>query len=141
MNAEKSPTLPATTMSMPFIEMLQRNDASPSITSKPPCPEAPAATEAKPFTHAPRHHVFGDRGSRISVYGYARVLVHAARVISGVPFDCDVDGRVDAHCDAVGAVRIPDPHVQFAFGQLVMPKMIELPKRPRREVERHARHK
>ena len=107
MNAEKSPTLPATTMSMPFIEMPQRNEASPSITSKPPCPDAPAATDAKPFTCTRPDIMFSaTRGSGIAVHGYARLLVHSGRVISGVTFDFDVDRRVDAHRDAVRAVRV-----------------------------------
>ncbi len=37
-------------MSIPFIEMPQRDEASPSITSSPPRPVAPAACEALPFT-------------------------------------------------------------------------------------------
>ena len=50
MNAEKCPTLPPTTMSQPFIEIPHREDASPSITTKPPCPDAPALSDACPFT-------------------------------------------------------------------------------------------
>ena len=42
------PTLPCTTMSMPFIEMPQREDALPLITSNPPCPVAPAYWLASP---------------------------------------------------------------------------------------------
>ncbi len=41
---------PPTTMSMPFIEMPQRALASPSMTSMPPRPEAPADCEALPVT-------------------------------------------------------------------------------------------
>ena len=45
------PTEPFTTMSMPFIEMPQRAEALPSITSRPPQPVAPARTAmASPFT-------------------------------------------------------------------------------------------
>jgi hypothetical protein len=50
MNAEKLPTLPPTTMSAPLSEMPQRRDASPSMISKPPWADAPAAVEAKPRT-------------------------------------------------------------------------------------------
>ena len=50
MNADMCPTEPFTTMSMPFIEMPQRADALPSITSSPPQPVAPAACEASPVT-------------------------------------------------------------------------------------------
>ena len=44
------PTEPFTTMSMPFIEMPQRAEALPSMTSRPPQPVAPADCEASPFT-------------------------------------------------------------------------------------------
>ena len=37
-------------MSMPFIEMPQRAEASPSMTSRPPRPVAPADWLASPFT-------------------------------------------------------------------------------------------
>ena len=44
------PTEPCTTMSTPFMEMPQRLEASPSITSRPPCPVAPAHWLALPLT-------------------------------------------------------------------------------------------
>ena len=50
MNADMWPTEPLTTMSRPFIEMPQRAEALPSITSRPPRPVAPADCEASPFT-------------------------------------------------------------------------------------------
>ena len=37
-------------MSIPFMEMPQRADALPSITSRPPLPVAPADWLASPFT-------------------------------------------------------------------------------------------
>ena len=42
MNALMCPTEPPTTMSIPFIEMPQRADASPRTTRRPPRPVAPA---------------------------------------------------------------------------------------------------
>ncbi len=50
MNALMCPMSPPTTMSMPFIEMPQRAAALPSMTSRPPCPVAPADWEASPRT-------------------------------------------------------------------------------------------
>ena len=50
MNALMWPTDPATTMSIPFMEMPQRALASPSMTRSPPRPEAPADCEALPLT-------------------------------------------------------------------------------------------
>ena len=44
------PTEPPTTISMPFIEMPQRDEASPSITSNPPLPVAPADSDELPLT-------------------------------------------------------------------------------------------
>ena len=109
MNAEKSPTLPPTTMSTPFIEMPQRNEASPSITSSPPCADAPAdyRSEALTCTRC-RHHVLGDTGSGVAMHGYSRLLVHPRAVVADVPFDFDLDRRVDTHRDVVRPVRILD---------------------------------
>ena len=42
--------LPCTTISMPFIEMPQRDEALPLITKSPPCPVAPAYWLASPST-------------------------------------------------------------------------------------------
>ena len=50
MKADMWPMLPCTTMSMPFIEMPQREEALPSMTSSPPRPVAPAYWLASPFT-------------------------------------------------------------------------------------------
>ncbi len=44
------PTEPFTTIEMPFIEMPQREEASPSTISIPPRPEAPAPCEQLPVT-------------------------------------------------------------------------------------------
>ena len=44
------PTEPRTTMSTPFIEMPQREEASPRMTSSPPRPVAPADWLALPST-------------------------------------------------------------------------------------------
>jgi hypothetical protein len=50
MKADMWPILPCTTISMPFIEMPQRDEALPSMTSRPPLPVAPAYWLASPFT-------------------------------------------------------------------------------------------
>ena len=50
MNALICPTEPCTTMSMPFIEMPQREEALPSMRSNPPRPVAPADWLASPAT-------------------------------------------------------------------------------------------
>jgi hypothetical protein len=50
MKALMWPTEPPTTISMPFMEMPQREEVSPSTTSSPPWPEAPADWEALPVT-------------------------------------------------------------------------------------------
>ena len=44
------PMLPLTTMSMPFIEMPQREEALPSTTRRPPRPVAPAYWLTSPLT-------------------------------------------------------------------------------------------
>ena len=50
MNALIWPTEPFTTMSMPFMEMPQRDDALPSMRKSPPRPVAPADWLASPAT-------------------------------------------------------------------------------------------
>ena len=50
MKADMWPIEPFTTMSIPFIEMPQREEALPSMTSSPPRPVAPAYWLASPFT-------------------------------------------------------------------------------------------
>ena len=50
MKADMWPILPCTTMSMPFIEMPQRDEALPLMSSSPPCPVAPAYWLASPST-------------------------------------------------------------------------------------------
>jgi hypothetical protein len=50
MNALMWPTEPPTTMSIPFIEIPQRDDASPRTTRMPPRPVAPADWLAFPST-------------------------------------------------------------------------------------------
>jgi hypothetical protein len=103
-------------MSMPFIEMPQRNEASPSITSKPPAPTPRPPPTQTLYVHPPRHHVLGDRGSGVPMHGYSRLLVHSGRVVSGMPFDFDVDRRVDAHRDAVRAVGVRDAYAHIPSG-------------------------
>ena len=50
MNALMCPTDPATTISVPFIEIPHLALASPSITSLPLWPEAPALCDVLPLT-------------------------------------------------------------------------------------------
>ncbi len=50
MKADMCPTDPPTTISTPFIEIPQRDEASPSITSNPPWAVAPADSDALPLT-------------------------------------------------------------------------------------------
>ena len=50
MNALMWPTEPPTTMSIPFIEIPQRDDALPRTTSRPPRPVAPADWLTLPST-------------------------------------------------------------------------------------------
>ena len=61
MNALMCPTEPRTTMSTPFIEIPQRDDASPWTTSSPPRPVAPADwLDVAVDDHEPGHHVLGE---------------------------------------------------------------------------------
>ena len=94
MNAEKLPTLPPTTMSAPLSEMPQRRDASPSMMSRPPCAEAPAAVEAKPRdVHAARHHVLGRARAGIAVHRDRRMLVHPRHVVAHMTVNLHLEIR------------------------------------------------
>ena len=113
MNAERCPTDPFTTMSMPFMEMPQRAAALPSITSKPPQPLAPADCEASPFDeHFTRHHVLGNALAGIAVHHDPRALVHSGAVVADVAVDLDGDGRGRARCNRVLAARIEHTPMQ-----------------------------
>ncbi len=70
MKALMWPTEPRTTMSTPFIEMPQRAEASPLITTRPPRPVAPADWLALPSTTTVPDMMFSARPD-------ARVAVHA----------------------------------------------------------------
>src|SRR5882672_5822013 len=135
MNAEKSPTEPPTTMSRPFIDMPQRSEASPSITSRPPCPAAPADTEAKPFTcTTPDSMPSASPGPalpRISTL----LLVHSRRVIAGMAVHLDLHRRIHAYRDVVRAVRVEHAYLLHAGTQVMVEKAIQLPQRLPGEIE------
>ena len=86
------PTEPLTTMSMPFIEMPQRAEALPSITSSPPrAGRAGRLAGVALHVHLARHHVFGDAGAGIAVDDDVGLLVHAGAVVADVTVDLDRD--------------------------------------------------
>ncbi len=69
MNALMWPTEPCTTMSTPFIEIPQRAEASPWITTSPPRPVAPADWLALPSTTTdPGHDVLGQPHPAVAVH-------------------------------------------------------------------------
>ena len=78
---------------MPFIEMPQREEASPSMTSSPPLPVAPADWTALPFTHTTPDIMFSatpDAG--MAVDGDLGLLVHAAAIEADMALDVDGSG-------------------------------------------------
>ena len=89
------PTEPLTTMSTPFIEMPQRAEALPSMTSSPPCAVAPADWLASPCTCTMPDIMF----SATPVPALPLMMIvapfHAGAVIAGVAVDRDGDRRVD----------------------------------------------
>ena len=109
MKALMWPTEPFTTMAMPFIEMPQREEASPSTTSSPPRPEAPAALRAVAGdVDAAGHHVLGHARPGMAVDRDRGLLVHAAAVEADMPVDRDLDRPLDPDRDAVRAHRVDD---------------------------------
>ncbi len=110
--------LPFTTISMPFIEMPQRAEALPSITSRPPRPVAPRRLAGIAFDpHFPRHHVLGDAGAGIAMHDHLAQLVHPGAVISDRSVDLDGDGMIQARGDGVFAAGVdhtPDVSLESA---------------------------
>ena len=101
MNALMWPTEPRTTMSTPFIEMPQREEASPWTTSRPPRPVAPADWLALPSTITAPDMMFSARPTpAVAVHADRRALVHAGAVVAHVALDIDLDVRVESHRDA-----------------------------------------
>ena len=91
MKADMWPILPCTTMSMPFIEMPQREEALPSMTSRPPRPVAPAYWLASPLTTtAPDIMFSATPGPAEPCTVMVRLLVHAGAVIA------DAAAHIDA---------------------------------------------
>ena len=128
MKADMWPILPCTTMSMPFIEMPQREEALPSMSNSPPRPVAPAYWLASPFDmDDARHHVLGDADAGVAVDEHGGVLVHAGAVIADRPVDLDGDRRVDADGDGVVARGIVDDPVPLVgVGAEAMQRSVQL---------------
>ncbi len=131
------PTLPPTTMSMPFIEMPQRALASPAMTSSPPRPEAPADCEALPLdADDAAHHVLADPGAAMAAHGDGRLPVHAAAVIAGMALDRDLDGQSEADRDRMRALGIDDPpQALVGVPRELVQTAVERPHRLAAEVE------
>jgi hypothetical protein len=71
-------------MLMPFIEMPQRDEALPLMTSRPPRPVAPAYWLASPsMTTVPDIMFSGNAGADRSFDKNIRLFVHAAAIIAG----------------------------------------------------------
>ena len=94
-------------MSMPFIEMPQRAEALPSMTSRPPRPVAPAACEASPFTRTLPDIMFSATPcAGIALDDDGRALVHAGAVVADMAFDLDREPALEPDGDGVLAARI-----------------------------------
>ena len=97
-------------MSTPFIEIPQRAEALPSITSSPPRPVAPADWLASPSTIDVPDMMFSATPTpQLPRDPHRGELVHPGAVVADVPVDLDLDLGVEADRDRVGAVRVGDP--------------------------------
>ena len=109
MKADIWPILPLTTISMPFIEMPHRDEALPSITSRPPLPVAPAYWLASPFTMTSPDIMFSATpGSGRTVHRDPGLPVHAGAVIADVALHGDLGRSVHADRDRVRPPGIED---------------------------------
>ena len=132
------PTDPRTTMSTPFIEIPQREEASPRMTTSPPRPVAAADWLALPSTdHRARHDVLGHADAAVAVHAHGGLLVHAGAVVADVPVDVDLERRVEADRDGVapaGVAHAPAPRRAGLVRRRVQPG-VELAQRRLREVD------
>ena len=136
MNALMCPTEPCTTMSTPFIEMPQRAEASPRITSRPPRPVAPADWLALPSTTTVPDMMFSatpDPG--VAVHAHGGVLVHAGAVVAGVALDLDLDRRVDPGRERVRPARVGDPPARRPVVRDRVQRRVQLAQRSDRQVD------
>ena len=109
MKAPAWPIEPWTTISIPFIEIPQRAEALPLITSRPPRPLAPADWLASPATTTFPDIMFSATPTpQLPAIRTRRQLVHPGAVVADVPVDLDLGLGVEADRDRVGAVRVAD---------------------------------
>ena len=96
------PTDPPTTISMPFIEMPQRDEASPFDDEKPAI-----AGGARRFgriagdAHDARHHVLGNAGAGMAMDDDLGFLVHAAAIEADMAVDLDRERPVEPAGDGM----------------------------------------
>ena len=110
MNAPTWPIEPWTTMSTPFIEIPQRAEALPLITSRPPRPVAPADWLASPSTTTVPDIMFSATPTpQLPAHPHGGELVHPGAVVADVAVDLDLDLGVEADGDRVGAVGVGRP--------------------------------
>ena len=131
------PTDPRTTMSMPFMEMPQRAEASPWTTSSPPWPVAPADWLAFPSITTVPEIMFSARPVLAfpCTRTVARLFMPGA-VVADVPVDLDLDVGVEAAGDGVRAVRVEHAPVRRPRrGGEVVQALVQLAKRRLREVD------
>ena len=119
MKPDMWPMLPCTTMSMPFIEMPQRLEALPLMTSKPAAPgRAGILAGIAVDDDRARHHVLGHARPGRALDADRRLLVHARAVIAGRPAHRDVHRRIHPGGNRMGALGVddlPGGHVGLAL--------------------------
>jgi hypothetical protein len=114
-------------MSTPFIEMPQRELASPSITSRPPWPDP----------HHPGHDVLGEALPGVAVDGHAGRLVHAGAVVADVAVDRHLDRPGQAGGDRMGAAWMEHPpEALVGVGRERVERAVELADRGVLQIDR-----
>ena len=84
--------------------------------------------------HGAGTHAFGHAGTGIAAHENARVLVHAPSVVAGMTVDLDFYRRIDAHGDAVRAVRVEDSYFLHA-AEAVVQELVQFAQRLPGQVE------
>ena len=84
--------------------------------------------------HDAGRHPFGEAWTSVAADKHRGVLVHARRVVTGVPVDFDFHRRIHTGGDVVRAIRIEHAHL-FRRAQSTVQELVELAQRLLRQIE------
>ena len=129
-------------MSQPFIDIPQREEVSPSITTSPAVSRGSGTFRGvAPDADDTGHDVLGHAPSHVAVHGHSGLLVHAGHEIAGIAADVHLDWIVQSDRDIVHSVGIE--YLNYAHvlaGEPMMQVVIQLADTQLRQIEPHGLH-